>query len=65
MIARHRLLGLVGMYGLGACGRAHPERCEPHLFDFWSWAMERFEGAAGGFTAMDFKDLLEALQRDD
>jgi hypothetical protein len=27
--------------------------------------MERFEGAARGFTAASFKDLLEAVREDD
>jgi len=34
-------------------------------FDFWSWAMERFEGAAAGFTAPSFGGLLEAVQLPD
>jgi hypothetical protein len=34
-------------------------------FDFWSWAMERFEGAAAGFTAAGFGGLLEAVQLPD
>jgi thiamine kinase-like enzyme len=63
-IARARLLGLAGMYGWTLWG-AIQNGASPIDFDFWSWAMERFEGAARGFTAGDFKDLLEDVQRDD
>ena len=64
MIARARLLGLVGMYGWTLWG-AIQHAASPIDFDFWAWAMERFEGAARGFTATGFTDLLEAVQRDD
>jgi thiamine kinase-like enzyme len=63
--ARARLLGgLVGMYGWTLWG-AIQSGASPIEYDFWSWAMERFEGAARGFTAAGFKDLLEDVQRDD
>ena len=48
MIARARLLGLVGMYGWTLWG-AIQNAASPIDFDFWSWAMERFEGAAARF----------------
>jgi thiamine kinase-like enzyme len=64
MIARARLLGLVGMYGWTLWG-AIQNGASPIEYDFWSWAMERFEGAAAGFTAMDFPALLEEVQHDD
>ena len=64
MIARARLLGLVGMYGWTLWG-AIQHAASPIDFDFWPWAMERFEGAARGFTARDFGTLLEAVQQDD
>jgi thiamine kinase-like enzyme len=64
-IARARLLGgLVGMYGWTLWG-AIQHAASPIDFDFWSWATERFEGAARGFTAADFTSLLEDVQRDD
>ena len=64
-IARAWLLGgLVGMYGWTLWG-AIQHAASPLEFDFWSWAMERFEGAAAGFTARDFATLLEDVQRDD
>jgi len=64
MIARAGLLGLVGMYGWTLWG-AIQHAASPIDFDFWAWGMERFQGAARGFTASGFKDLLEAVQRDD
>jgi thiamine kinase-like enzyme len=63
-IARARLLGLIGMYGWTLWG-AIQNAASPLDFDFWSWAMERFEGAAAGLTADDFPRLLEDVQRDD
>jgi thiamine kinase-like enzyme len=63
-IARARLLGLVGMYGWTLWG-AIQNATSPIDFDFWSWAAERFEGAARGFTAAGFAALLEDVQRDD
>jgi len=63
-IARARLLGLVGMYGWTLWG-AIQHAGSPIDFDFWSWAMERFEGAAAGFTAKGFTGLLEDVQHDD
>jgi thiamine kinase-like enzyme len=63
-IARARLLGLAGKYGWTLWG-AIQSAASPLDFDFWSWAMERFEGAAAGFTADDFGRLLEDVQRDD
>ena len=64
MITRARLLGLVGMYGWTLWG-AIQHAASPIEFDFWAWAMERFEGAARGFTAAGFNSLLEDVQRDD
>ena len=47
-IARARLLGgLIGMYGWTLWG-AIQHAASPIDFDFWSWAMARFEGAARG-----------------
>ena len=63
-IARARLLGLVGMYGWTLWG-AIQHGASPIDFDFWGWAMERFDGAAAGFTADDFPGLLEEVQRED
>jgi thiamine kinase-like enzyme len=62
--ARARLLGLAGKYGWTLWG-AIQHAASPLDFDFWSWSMERFEGAAEGFSAGDFTRLLEDVQRDD
>ena len=63
-VARARLLGLAGMYGWTLWG-AIQHAASPIDFDFWSWAMERFEGAAAGFTADGYPALLEEVTRDD
>jgi thiamine kinase-like enzyme len=63
-IARARLLGLVSMYGWTLWG-AIQNGASPIDFDFWGWAMERFEGAVAGFTAADFPGLLDEVQVDD
>jgi thiamine kinase-like enzyme len=63
-VARARLLGLAGMYGWTLWG-AIQHAASLIEFDFWSWAMERFEGAAAGFTAAGFGGLLEAVQLPD
>jgi len=63
-IARAWLLGRVGMYGWTLWG-AIQNAASPIDFDFWPWAMERFEGAAACFTADGFGRLLEDVQRDD
>ena len=44
------LLGLVGKYGWTLWG-AIQAAVSPIDFDFWSWGMERFDGAVAGFTA--------------
>ena len=63
-IARARLLGIVGKYGWTLWG-AIQHATSPLDFDFWSWAMERFEGAAQGLTSDDFSQLLDAVTRED
>jgi thiamine kinase-like enzyme len=63
-IARARILGLMGKYGWTLWG-AIQHATSPLDFDFWAWAMERFEGAASGFTSSDFARLLEDVQRAD
>jgi thiamine kinase-like enzyme len=63
--ARAWLLGgLVGMYGWTLWG-AIQHGVSPIDYDFWGWAMERFEGAARGFTARGFPALLDEVQLDD
>ncbi len=63
-IARARLLGLVAKYGWTLWGSIQ-DATSLLGFDFWSWAMERYEGAAAGLTAGEFGQLLDDVQRDD
>jgi thiamine kinase-like enzyme len=63
-IARAMLLGIVGKYGWTLWG-AIQAATSPIEFDFWSWAMERYEGAVAGMTGADFPRLLDDVQRDD
>ena len=63
-IARARLLGLAGKYGWTLWG-AIQAAVSPIEFDFRTWAMERFEGAAAGFGAPGFARLLDEVQRTD
>jgi thiamine kinase-like enzyme len=62
-IARSRLLGLAGMYGWTLWG-AIQAAVSPIDFDFWSWAMERYENAAAGFAAAGFGRLLDEAAAD-
>jgi thiamine kinase-like enzyme len=63
-IARAMLLGMVGKYGWTLWG-AIQAATSPIEFDFWSWAMERYEGAVAGLTGPDFPRLLDDVQRHD
>jgi thiamine kinase-like enzyme len=63
-VARARLLGLVGKYGWALWG-AIQQATSPIEFDFWSWAMERYEAAATGLTGSQFNRLLDDVVRDD
>jgi thiamine kinase-like enzyme len=63
-IARAMLLGMVGKYGWTLWG-AIQAATSPIEFDFWSWAMERYDGAVAGLTGPDFPLLLDDVQRDD
>ena len=53
-IARARLFSLVAQYGWTLWG-AIQHAASPLDFDFWSWAMERFDAAAAGFTSPGFR----------
>ncbi len=64
LIARAKLFGLVSMYGWTLWG-AIQNGASPIDYDFWGWAMERFEGAAAGFTKDGFRRTLEDVQHDD
>jgi len=63
-IARARLFSVVAKYGWTLWGSIQ-DATSPLGFDFWSWAMERYEGAAAGLTAGEFDQLLDDVQRDD
>ena len=63
-IARAQLLGLVGKYGWTLWG-AIQHASSPIDFDFWAWAMERYEAAATGLTSTSFTRLLDDVVRDD
>jgi thiamine kinase-like enzyme len=64
LIARARLLGLAAKYGWTLWG-AIQHAASPIDFDFWSWAMERFDSAAAEFAAPGFAALLQDVTRDD
>jgi thiamine kinase-like enzyme len=63
-IARAKLYGLVARYGWTLWGAIQHSTSDLD-FDFWSWAMERYEAAAAGFTSPDFERLLSDVQTDD
>ncbi|TGD86698.1 LPS biosynthesis choline kinase [Mycolicibacterium sp. CH28] len=62
--ARARLQGLVGKYGwtLWGCIQNGSSSLE---FDFWEWAMERYESAVAEFRGPDFTRLLADAQASD
>jgi thiamine kinase-like enzyme len=60
-IARAKLYGLVARYGWTLWGAIQHASSELD-FDFWSWAMERYEAAAAGFTSPEFDRLLTDVQ---
>ncbi len=63
-IARAKLYSLVARYGWTLWGTIQHSASELD-FDFWSWAMERYEAAASGFTSRDFDRLLTDVQAQD
>ena len=64
LIARARLLGLASKYGWTLWG-AIQHAASPIDFDFWSWAMERFDSAAAEFAAPGFAAQLQDVAGDD
>jgi thiamine kinase-like enzyme len=62
--ARARLQGIVGMYGwtLWGCIQNGSSTLE---FDFWDWAMQRYESAVAEFRSPDFSRLLSDAQASD
>jgi thiamine kinase-like enzyme len=63
-IARAQLFNLVSRYGWTLWGAIQHGTSQLD-FDFWSWAMERFEAAAAGFSGRGFDRLLDDVQYDD
>lgn len=63
-IARAMVLGLIGKYGWTLWG-AIQQATSPIDFDFWGWAMERFEGAAQGMSSARFARLLADVTGED
>ena len=63
-IARARLFTLVAQYGWTLWGVLQ-HASSPLEFDFWSWAMERFEAAAAGLTSSGFAQLLTDVAEGD
>ena len=57
MTARARLQALVSQYGWTLWGAIQNSLNEID-FDFWGWAMEKYDRAASTFDSPDFKDLL-------
>ena len=62
--ARARLQGIVGKYGwtLWGCIQHGTSTLD---FDFWDWAMERYESAVAEFRGPDFPRLLSDAQAPD
>ena len=63
-IARARLFTLVSQYGWTLWGAIQHSASQLD-FDFWSWAMERFDAAAAGFHSPGFEQLLTDAQDED
>ena len=63
-IARCRLWGLMSKYGWTLWGSIQVGISDLD-FDFWGWAMEKYERAVAEFDGPDFERLLEDVQRAD
>lgn len=63
-IARAQLLGLMSQYGWTLWGSIQAGQSTLD-FDFWEWAMEKYERARTTFTSTSFDDLIDAVQRAD
>ena len=63
-IARARLFSLVAGYGWTLWG-AIQHSASNLDFDFWPWAMERFDAAAAGFGSPGFRQLLTDASDED
>jgi thiamine kinase-like enzyme len=63
-VARARLWGLMSKYGWTLWGSIQLGISDIE-FDFWSWAMEKYERAVEEFDGPRFEQLLEDVQRED
>jgi thiamine kinase-like enzyme len=63
-VARARLWGLMSKYGWTLWGSIQDGVSELD-FDFWGWAMDKYERALAEFDSPDFGRLLDAVQDDD
>jgi thiamine kinase-like enzyme len=63
-VARARLWGLMAKYGWTLWGSIQ-HSVSTFDFDFWEWAMEKYERALAEFDGPDFERLLEDVTRDD
>ena len=63
-VARARLWGLMSKYGWTLWGSIQ-DGISDIDFDFWGWAMEKYERAVAELDGPQFERLLEEVQRDD
>jgi len=63
-VARARLWGLMSKYGWTLWGSIQDGISELD-FDFWSWAMEKYDRAVAEFEGPEFEQLLADVQRAD
>jgi thiamine kinase-like enzyme len=63
-VARARLWGLMSKYGWTLWGSIQLGISDLD-FDFWSWAMEKYDRAVEEFDGPEFEQLLEDVQRAD
>ena len=63
-VARARLWGLMSKYGWTLWGSIQ-DGISDLDFDFWGWAMEKYDRAVAEFDGPEFDGLLEDVQRED
>lgn len=63
-VARARLWGLMSKYGWTLWGSIQHSVSDIE-FDFWGWAMEKYDRAVAEFDGPDFEELLEEVTRAD
>lgn len=62
--ARARLLGLMSQYGWTLWGSIQ-QATSSIDFDFWEWAMEKYDRALSTFTSPELDQLIADVQRED